>query len=239
MPAEREQPSGLIDTAELADLIAHEVNNLLNSIVLHAALLERSLPQEVKTTVQAELGVMRQAINRAGTMLRRWQQIGPKPAATLEAVDLNQAIRDLPLPDQMRGPAGTPVSVQFQPGPRLPRVLGNKEDMNRLVTLLVRSAAHASPERSTITVKTESAPGQVLLSVEDQGAEIDPDLLERVFEPFAGLRDSLFASSEEEQLWLATCKVLSRRQKATITAAPGSAGGLRITVRFTVAPTDQ
>ena len=100
-------------------------------------------------------------------------------------------------------------------------------------------AAHASPERSTITVKTESVPGQILLSVEDQGAEIDPDLIERVFEPFAGLRDGLFVSSEEEQLWLATCKVLSRRQKATITAASGAAGGLKITVRFTIAPTDQ
>src|SRR5260370_41580565 len=52
MPHEREQPSGPIDPAELADLVAHEVNNLLNGIGLHAALLEQSVPPQANAPGQ-------------------------------------------------------------------------------------------------------------------------------------------------------------------------------------------
>jgi signal transduction histidine kinase len=235
MSAKEEQPSGLVNVAELADLVAHEVNNLLNSIVLHAALLERSLPQESQAGVQAELGIIRQAIQRAGAMLRRWQQATPRPLAPLEAFDLNGLIRDLSLPQRLQGTAGGEVGLRLQPAPQLPAVLGNREDSGRLIRLLLKSAVEASPDGGTVTLRTEMTHGHVVLSVEDQGATVEPELLERIFEPFTSVRGGLFAKSDEEELWLATCKVLARRQKCTIAATPGSAGGVMISVRFPAA----
>ncbi len=235
MPHEREQPSGPIDPAELADLVAHEVNNLLNGIVLHAALLERSVPQEAKAAVQPELAAIQQAVNRAGTMLRRWQQLVPKPAVVLQALDLNELLRGLPLPRELTNPSGEAVSVQFHPAAGLPAVLGNLADMTRLVPLLLANAAGPSPAGSTITVQTELGPGQVLLSVEDQGPAIEADLLERVFEPFTSVRGGVVPGSEVDELRLAACKVLARRQKGVITAANGPEGGVAIAVRFTAA----
>ncbi len=231
-------PSGLVNVTELADLVAHEVNNLLNSVVLHAALLERSLPGDAQARVQTELGVIRQSIQRAGTMLRRWQQAAPQTAVALVAFDLNQTIRELSLPDHRHNIEGEKVSFHVHMAPDLPPVLGSPEDSKRLLELLVKSAAHASPAGRTVTLRVESAPGQVILSVEDQGTPVDSEFLDRVFEPFAGPRSGLLSGSDEEELWLPTCKVLARRQKCTITAAPGSVGGLTISVRYQAATSD-
>jgi signal transduction histidine kinase len=227
--------SGLIHVAELADIVAHEVNNLLNSVVLHAALLERSIPQEARAGVQAELGVIRQAIQRAGTMLRRWQQATPQPPASLEPLDLKQTIREVAFPEAVRNAAGEQISFRAHLAPDLPLVFGSAEDSKRLLRLLVKSAVEASREGGTVTVRAEPASGQVVLSVEDRGAAVAHDALDRVFEPFAGVRGGLFSASDEVELWLPTCKVLARRQKCTITAAPGNAGGLTISVRYPVA----
>jgi signal transduction histidine kinase len=235
MPPNDAPPSGLIHVAELADLVAHEVNNLLNSVVLHAALLERSLPSDVQAGVQAELGTIRQAIQRAGTMLRRWQQATSKPAVTLETFDLKQTIRELAFPEILRNAAGESISFRACLAPDLPRVVGGPEDSKRLIRLLVTSAARASSLGGTVTLRAETAPDQVVLSVEDQGTPIEEDLLERVFEPFVGVRGGLVAGADEEALWLPTCKVLARRQRCTISAAPGIPGGLTISVRYPVA----
>jgi signal transduction histidine kinase len=189
----------------------------------------------VQAAVQPELGVIRQAANRAGTMLRRWQQTDRKPDVSLQYLDLNQVVRELPLPDELRNPAGETVSVRFQPAPGLASVLANVPDVQRLVHLLLTAAAEVSPRGASITVRIEPAQGQVLLSVEDQGPEVNTDLLERVFEPFAGVRGGLFPGSAEEELRLATCKVLARRQKGTITAANRVGGGLIISVGFAAA----
>lgn len=239
MSAKEEQSSDLVNVAELADLVAHEVNNLLNSIVLHAALLERSLPKEAQAAVQAEMGTIRQSIQRAGAMLRRWQQATPKQAGPVEAFDLNRLIGDLSLPPRLRGTADQDVSLRVQLTPELPVVLGNRADTTRLLNLLIKSAVEASRDGGTVTLRTELTHGHVLLCVEDQGAAVEPELLERLFEPFAAVRGGLFAKSDEEELWLATCKVLARRQKCTITATQGNAGGVTISVRYPAAAGDK
>jgi signal transduction histidine kinase len=233
---EREQPSQPIPALDLADLVAHEVNNLLNSVVLHAALLERSLPPEARPAVQSEIAVVREAVTRAGTMLQRWQQMVPKPAVALEALDLNRVLHDLPVPRELTNPSGAAVSVHLSPAADLPPVLGNRADLGRLVPLLLASAAAVSPAGSTITVRTEADQGHVQLSVEDQGPAIEADLLDRAFEPFASVRGTPLAASDMDELRLAACKVLARRQKGVITAANRPEGGVVISVRFTAAP---
>jgi signal transduction histidine kinase len=235
MPQEREQPSEPIPAEDLADLVAHAVNNLLNSVVLHTALLERSLPPEARPAVQPEIAVVRDAVTRAGTMLRRWQQMVPKPAVPLEALDLNQVLRDLPVPREFTKPSGEAVAVQFAAAAELPPMLGNRADLGRLVRLLLGSAAAVSPRGGTITVRTEPSQDQVQLLVEDQGPSIEANLLERVFEPFACVRGTPVVASDTDELRLATCKVLARRQKGIIAAANRPEGGVAISVRFTAA----
>jgi two-component system sensor histidine kinase TctE len=225
---------GQVDAAELADLVAHEVNNQLNSVVLHLSLLERTLPADARTAVQAELHAIRQTIQRAGGMLHRWQQMSSKPDVFLEKLDLHQLLRELPLPEQLPNSGGQPVSVRFQPVADLPCIRGAREDLRQLVSLLLGSAARASPAKGTVTVRTAQERGQVLLIVEDQGPEVAPNMLERVFEPFAAVRENLHRDSPGE-LWLSLSKILARRQQGTIAAARGAAGGLEITVRLTPA----
>src|SRR5262249_34666108 len=73
--------------AEMADLVAHEINNLLNNILLHVAVLERKAGEGVR----AELNVIYQAGARAGALINRWQQVNPRRPPRLGPLDLNRA----------------------------------------------------------------------------------------------------------------------------------------------------
>jgi signal transduction histidine kinase len=226
-----EQFGELINPLELASVVAHEVNNLLNSIVLHTALMERSLSPESQAAVQPELAVIRQAVTRAGRMLQRWQNDGRQASVALTPVDLNHALQDLPLPQGVYNPAGDVILVNACLEPDLPAIMASREDVIRLVRLLLECAAHSSPRGSSITVSSHAAPGQVFLSVQDQGPAIESDLLERAFEPFAPIRGDL-VSGPQDEVRLAACKVLARRQKAAIAAVNDPQGGVTITVTF-------
>ena len=59
--------------AEMADLVAHEINNLLNNILLHVAVLEqKGLPEALRP----ETGQLKQVGRQAATLVRQLQQFG-------------------------------------------------------------------------------------------------------------------------------------------------------------------
>ena len=219
--------------AEMADLVAHEINNLLNNILLHGAVLERKAGEAVRT----ELNVIRQAGARAGALINRWQQINPRRPPRLGPLDLNRATAEA-IASWEKSAAGPRVPVRFEPAAALPPVLADPADLDCLVRLLLANAA-AATQQGTITVRTEQRPAEVLLRVEDTGAGIDPAMAERVFEPFAVARPSPAVSDvgPAPELGLALCKKLARRQQGNIQAENRPDGGVVVEVRLRPART--
>jgi two-component system nitrogen regulation sensor histidine kinase GlnL len=221
----REQPPPLI---EMAELVAHEINNLLNNVLLHVAVLERRKGLEA---ARAELAVIRQAGARAGELLNRWQQLTPRPDHPLQAVDLNRSAAAAVAAWQAE--AGAHVPVRLELSSDLPAVLADPTDLARLVRLLLVNAA-AAVEAGPITLRTEAAPAEVLLHVQDGGPGFDPALRERLFEPFVVARP-LSPRAEAvplHDLGLALCKRLARRQQGSIQAEDRPEGGVRVTIRL-------
>jgi signal transduction histidine kinase len=219
--------AGLGHAIEMGEMVAHEINNLLNNILLNAAVMERKVPDGAR----AELAAIREAGTRAGRLVNRWQQVLPRKPADLRPVDLNEAAAAAVAAWQNEARPG--VTARFEPAADLPAVLADPAMLERLTRVLLTNAAASLPS-GTITVRTERGPAGVLLLVEDTGPAIEEAMLERVFEPFVVARPTPSVSDVGDQpdLGLAVCKKLARRQQGTIQAENRAEGGVRVVVQL-------
>jgi signal transduction histidine kinase len=212
LPEQEAPESWLRNFADLTFIVAHELNNSLNNMLLQVALLEYTADGKS----HRELATIRQLGHEAAGMLRQLQQISQKGLPPLEAVDLNQAVREL-VPEIQ--PPDLPLQLKLEA--KLPPVLGTMSEVKRLVKLLLRSAA---ANASAIIVRTLRLPEAVQLRVEDTGPALEQHQLARLFEPFAEVRPNL------EGWELAVCKALTRRLRGTIHGENQPGGGIVLTV---------
>ena len=99
----------------------------------------------------------------------------------LGEADLNRAVRAA-----VSAHAGEGAAVSLELDPALPPVQGTALDLERLVGVLLSSAAAETASGETaVVVRTERGPdSSVCLRVEDTAPEPDEDLMPRLFEPF-------------------------------------------------------
>jgi CheY-like chemotaxis protein len=121
-----------------------------------------------------------------------------------------------------------PVWVQGDPT-RLTQVVGN----------LLQNAVKFTPRGGTVSVRLSADAGrkQAVLAVRDSGIGIDPDLLPRLFEPFAQADRSLDRSKGGLGLGLALVKGLAELHGGEAHAASGGPGqGAEFVVRLPMQP---
>jgi two-component system sensor histidine kinase VanS len=115
--------------------------------------------------------------------------------------------------------------------------LGSHALLLQLSTNLVHNAiVHNLPEDGTVWVSTSVQPDSAVLAVENTGAKVAPQLLATLAEPFQRGARRIRADHAGVGLGLAIVKSITHAHDGTLTLAPRSAGGLRVTVQLPAAP---
>jgi two-component system sensor histidine kinase VanS len=91
---------------------------------------------------------------------------------------------------------------------------------------------HNLPEHGTVWVTTSARPKTVVLTVENTGEKITPQLASTLTEPFQRGTERIHADHAGVGLGLAIVKTITRAHDGTLTLTPRSAGGIRITVEL-------
>ena len=104
--------------------------------------------------------------------------------------------------------------------------------LRELLTNLVDNALRYTPAGGSVTVRLESLPQQLLLSIEDNGPGIAPALRERVFERFFRIDDR---DSDGCGLGLAIVREYARQSGAS-RSLETLAGGVGRAVRVALPP---
>jgi len=116
-------------------------------------------------------------------------------------------------------------TVERQVAPGLPALAGDGQKLTQVLVNLVRNALQASPPRTTVRIAVDSRGLDQVVSVEDEGPGVSPDLRDRLFQPFV--------SGKGDQglgMGLYMARLIVESHGGRIAASTGQGGGARFEV---------
>ena len=185
--------------------IAHEVNQPLAGIITNASTCLRMLgaePPDVDGARETARRTIRDG-NRASDVITRLRELFSKREFTLEALDLNEATREviaLSSGDFQRNR----VNLRSELANDLPIVKGNRIQLQQVILNLLRNGSDAMVEVNDrprhLSIKTEREVGdRVRVTVRDAGTGVSSESLDSLFDVFytsksGGMGIGLFVS---------------------------------------------
>jgi two-component system sensor histidine kinase VanS len=115
--------------------------------------------------------------------------------------------------------------------------IGSHALLLQLSTNLVHNAiVHNLPEQGSVWVTTSVHPKRVVLTVENTGEKLTPQLVSTLDEPFRRGTERIRTEHAGVGLGLAIVKSITQAHDGTLSLTPRVAGGLRVTVQLPAAP---
>jgi C4-dicarboxylate-specific signal transduction histidine kinase len=175
---------------ELTASIAHEVNQPLAAVVTNANAASRWLAADPPNLNEAREAIQRIARDgaRASEVIRRIRALMKKSEPSKTLVNLNELIEEtiaFTHPELKH----EKISLHAELSPQLPHVPGDRVQLQQVLLNLfvnaVDSLSAVSDRPRILRIHTEQTePRSVQVTLEDSGAGIKPDEVERLFEPF-------------------------------------------------------
>lgn len=231
------QAEKLESIGKLAAGVAHEVKNPLQTMLMGLTYLETKLSaadQDVKLTCAD----MREAINRADSIVRGLLQMAGSPELDMTEEDLNVVLeKALWLVNYSMN--ATQVTAVRRLDSGLPRVWIDHGKMEQVFINLLTNAIHAMPHGGTLYVSTFAEPatdtgslqadgrsGRIIVQIQDTGTGIAPENLERLFTPFFTTKQKGLGTG----LGLSVTKSIVELHGGQIELRNAPGGGVRVTV---------
>jgi C4-dicarboxylate-specific signal transduction histidine kinase len=175
---------------QLTASIAHEVNQPIAATKVNAQAALRWLNRDAPDLEEARQ-LLTRIVNdgdRAGNVVSRIRDLVKKAPPRMEPLHMNEAISEVI--ELTRGEATkNGVSVQTQFAESLPAVTGDRTQLQQVILNLILNAVQAMAESGLplreLQIRTEARQSDgVLVSVRDSGPGIQPQNLDRLFDPF-------------------------------------------------------
>jgi two-component system sensor histidine kinase VanS len=116
--------------------------------------------------------------------------------------------------------------------------IGSHALLLQMTTNLVHNAiVHNLSEQGTVWVATSVHPKTVVLTVENTGEKLTPQLASTLVEPFRRGTERIRTDHAGVGLGLAIVKSITQAHDGTLTITPRTGGGLRVTVQLPATPT--
>jgi C4-dicarboxylate-specific signal transduction histidine kinase len=175
---------------QLTSSIAHEVNQPIAAAVTYALAARRFLSAEPPNfrEVNDALSLIVKEGNRAGEVVGRIRALIKKAPLRKDAVAINDAILEVIALTRTEA-ANNSVSVRAQLAEGLPRVQGDRVQLQQVLINLIVNAIEAmrdvdEEEERELLISSRSEPDGVSVEVRDSGPGLAAPALERLFEAF-------------------------------------------------------
>lgn len=209
----------------LAAGAAHEMNNLLTLVSGWA-----SLAADENTADDTREGYLHR-VAEASTQLSGFAQSLLDLARGREEcgdpVKINKMCRSaVDLVDYQMEKAGIELEVQLSD--EEPVVRGSACELTQILLNLMVNARQAMPEGGSLTLTSEVENGSAVVRVTDTGAGIEPEVRDRLFDPFVTTREGEGGTG----IGLAVCKQIVEKHSGELTLEDAPEGGTTATVRI-------
>jgi signal transduction histidine kinase len=235
-----------VTLADLTEAVAHELNNCLNSIMLHLATLEHG-GGATATDLSVATRAIRLKSMQAGQMVNKLLQFNQRCDLPRQSLDLDSVVkkttakvqggteprrngRGLKTAAKVRTVTAHRAGIVLDLAGDLPPALANQTDLQRLLELLLEQAILANGQvGGPVTVRTRQGGTFLELRIADVGPAVPAEQLNQLFEPFVFLRPG------DDGVRLAVCKSLARRLQGRLYGENRSAGGMEFTLALPAA----
>ncbi len=193
---------------DLAVGLAHEIRNPLGSISGSIELVMES--KDLDDEDRRLLSIVHRETEKIGRLVTSLFNLARPPDPVIAPVDLNPVVREIAeMCSRDREIRDLTLRVDV---PLDLAVLGDRDQLGQVIMNLVRNAAEASRDSGKVIViegcRLDS--GRIQVSVADSGRGMDPELLERIYDPY------FTTKSYGLGVGLALCKSIVERHKGTI-----------------------
>jgi signal transduction histidine kinase len=102
--------------------------------------------------------------------------------APVQEVDVHEGLDNTLV--LMRGKLKGGITVHREYGENLPRIEAYGSELNQVWTNLIDNAADAMDGQGTLTIRTWAEGNEVVVTIEDDGPGIPPEIVSKIFDPF-------------------------------------------------------
>jgi two-component system sensor histidine kinase PilS (NtrC family) len=164
----------------LAAGLAHEMRNPLGSISGSLEIIRdgANLDEDERRLIRINLTELERLADLVTQMLELARPRPPNHATvdvTQLTSDIVRALKTSSEAEELTFELNLPDSLTLRADP---------DQMRQLLWNLLRNAVQASPPGAVVRVRAKQKPSSVVFEIQDEGAGIPPDDIERVFEPF-------------------------------------------------------
>jgi len=216
------------ELGEVTAHVAHNFNNLLQTIRMRAEMASEGGPEQARTHLERLLA----GVEDGTALVQRCLDIARKePRRALEPVDLNEVAEATAGSAEAfvraARAAGRDVALRLNLAPGPLRVLGDAGELREAVLNLLRNAVEAVRERGTVRLLTEATDEACHLHVLDDGAGMEREVLDKLFTPMFTTKGDAGTG-----LGLASVQSILRRHQGTIqvVSSPGKGTHVHVTV---------
>ena len=208
---------------------AHELNNPLTAILGVSELLREGESNESRTR---QLTMLHQQARRATEIVQNLMYFSRPPAPGKSPVNLNELV-DRTLHLHAYSLRKSNITVDFLAEEGLPQVMGDPLQLMQVFLNLMLNAEQAireAREKGTLRIRLRKTAEHVLLTFEDDGPGIAPDILPNIFDPFYTTK----RPGRGTGLGLSICKAVLKEHSGNIEAASAPGGGAVFTVTLPI-----
>ena len=179
------QAEKLTSLGQLAASIAHEVNNPLSGTLNYIQLLARKVERgEIDKEVTLDyLSKMESELIRSTKLIQNLLNFARESPPEFQQVNLNTVVNhafDL----ISHSVEEKKIRVFSELEPSLPEITADANQLQQVCINLIINAVQAMPQGGRLTIRTYVHNAQVRLEVQDTGAGIPPENMNKLFTPF-------------------------------------------------------
>ncbi|MGB5723442.1 MAG: PAS domain S-box protein [Parasphingorhabdus sp.] len=231
LQADLAHASRLSAVGTLASALAHEINQPLTAIANYLSAARDMMDGDLAEN----RGFFREALQesvkeslRAGTIVRRLREFVSRGEINRRILSIAQMVEDATVLG-MIGAQEKGVQFSIDIAPDTNHVFVDRVQIQQVMVNLMRNAIEAMADRAKkkLHIGVSSIDDhKVEIAVSDSGAGIDPELGDRIFDPFASTK------GDGMGLGLSICRTIIEAHGGTIGAEPNPEGGtiFRITL---------
>jgi len=169
--------------------IAHEINNPLAGVLLYSSSLAKKVPDE--GPLKEGLDVIIRETQRCKIIIQDLLEFArdrePQKKLTDVRRIIDRAVNMLENEFKLRQ-----IHLDRDYAPKMKSAMLDENQLQQVLINLLLNAAHAIDQKGTVSIRTrmDAAGKQMIIEIQDTGCGVQPDHLNRLFEPFFSTKKS-------------------------------------------------